>query len=514
MNKKFYITSAISYPNGAPHIGHAYEFVCADAIARFKRLDGFDVRFQIGTDVHGQKMWQTARHLGISVRQLSDQNSDVFQKMADIFSISYDRFIRTSDLDHHTASQSIWNTLMKNGDIYKNVYSGWYSVLDESYYEEHETYRDNNGIRFGLQDTPVEWIEEESYFFRLSSYGDKLLRFYEENPDFIAPKIRRNEIISFVKGGLKDLSISRTTFDWGIKVPGDQAHIMYVWLDALTNYITGVGYPYSDSPLWSYWPADVHIIGKDIIRFHAVYWPAFLMSAGIELPKKIYAHGHLLKNSQKISKSSRNGVDPIEMIDLYGVDPLRYFLLRNIRFGSDGNYTHEEIVNQTNAGLSNNFGNLAQRSLSMVFKSLDGKFSESGLPNLQDTILLELSDTMLSKCREQVDLYQPNVALDVIWSVLDETNRYFNEQAPWNLKKKDKERMGTVLYVTSEVVRQVAILSQAFLPDSATRCLDQLNIPRNERSFAHLGIKSRLSRDTIIEKPKGLFPRFLATVYD
>ena len=509
MNKNYYITSAISYPNGAPHIGHAYEFICCDAIARFKRLDGFNTLFQIGTDVHGQKMWQTARDLGISAKELADKNSDEFQRMTDLLDVSYDRFIRTSDDDHHASCQAIWKAMEANGDIYKDVYSGWYSVRDEAYYDEDETSVNDDGVRLGPQGTPVEWVDEESYFFRLSAYGDKLLALYENQPDFILPNSRRNEIVSFVKSGLNDLSISRTTFDWGVKVPGDEKHVMYVWVDALTNYITGAGYPDTSSDLWGHWPADLHIIGKDITRFHAIYWPAFLMSAGIELPKKVYGHGFLLSNGEKMSKSLGNVESPFGMADEYGVDQLRYYCLRMVRFGSDGSYSHQDIVNHTNADLANNFGNLSQRSLSMIFKNLDGAVGGAGSLTEEDTSLLALADGTLEKCRVAIDETSPNSALDAVWHVLDEANKYFDEQAPWGLKKTAPKRMQTVLYVTAEVVRQVAILCQAFIPQSAAKILDQLKIDASQRSFAHLGADNRLDTATVIEKPEGVFPRYV-----
>ena len=510
MSKPYYITTAISYPNGAPHIGHAYEFVCADAIARFKRLDGIETRFQIGTDVHGQKMWQTARDLNVSPKELADKNSDVFQNMTDVLNVSYDRFIRTSDADHHKASQAIWQAMADNGDIYKDTYSGWYSVRDEAYYDESETTLNDDEVRIGPQGTPVEWVDEESYFFRLSKYEDKLLKLYEEQADYISPQSRKNEIVSFVKGGLRDLSISRTTFDWGVKVPGDEKHVMYVWVDALTNYITGAGYPDTDSEFWKFWPCDVHIIGKDITRFHAVYWPAFLMSAGIELPKQVFGHGFLLNKGEKMSKSTGNVVDPFQMAELYGVDQLRYFFLREVRFGSDGSYSHEDIVNHTNADLANNFGNLAQRSLSMIFKNLDGKVGGVAADlSDDDKQLLAIADSAVEKCRDAIDRVVPNEALDAVWHVLDEANKYFDEQAPWGLKKTDPEKMQTVLYVTAEVVRQVAILCQAFLPQSAAKLLDQLKIDENARQFENLGEGGRLASSTVIEKPEGVFPRFV-----
>jgi methionyl-tRNA synthetase len=509
MTQRYYITTAISYPNGAPHIGHAYEFICADAIARFKRLDGFETRFQIGTDVHGQKMWQTARDLGVTARQLADKNSDEFQRMTDVLNISYDRFIRTSDDDHHHASQAIWKAMDANGDIYKDVYSGWYSVRDEAYYEEEETTVGEDGSRTGPQGTPVEWVDEESYFFRLSAYADKLIELYDTVPDYILPKSRRNEIVSFVKGGLRDLSISRTTFDWGVKVPGNEKHVMYVWVDALTNYITGAGYPNTDSELWKFWPADLHVIGKDITRFHAVYWPAFLMSAGIALPKKVFGHGFLLSNGEKMSKSLGNVESPFGMAEEYGVDQLRYYCLRMVRFGSDGSYSHEDIVNHTNADLANNFGNLAQRSMSMIFKNQDGAVGGAGELQADDETLLSLADAMLDACRKAIDATCPNEALDAIWHVLDEANRYFDEQAPWGLKKTDPQRMQTVLYVTAEIVRQVGILCQSFMPESAGKVLDQLKVSSERRQFANLGPTGRLDAGTVIDKPEGVFPRYV-----
>lgn len=513
MTQRYYITTAISYPNGAPHIGHAYEFICADAIARFKRLDGYDTLFQIGTDVHGQKMWQTARDLGITAKELADRNSDEFQRMTDLFDISYDRFIRTSDDDHHVSSQAIWKAMEANGDVYKDVYSGWYSVRDEAYYEEDETQVNDDGVRIGPQGTPVEWVDEESYFFRLSAYEDKLLELYETCPDFILPKSRRNEITSFVKGGLNDLSISRTTFDWGVKVPGDEKHVMYVWVDALTNYITGAGYPDTGSDKWNYWPADLHVIGKDITRFHAIYWPAFLMSAGIEVPKKVFGHGFLLNNGEKMSKSVGNVESPFGMAEEYGVDQVRYYCQRMVRFGSDGSYSHSDIVNHTNADLANNFGNLAQRSLSMIFKNLEGQVTGvdgAGVLTSEDSALLALADGLLEKCRTAIDTTSPNEALDAIWHVLDEANKYFDEQAPWGLKKTDPARMATVLNVTAEIVRQVSILCQAFIPGSAGKLLDQLKIDPTNRQFDSLGAAGRLGA-TEIDKPEGVFPRYVET---
>src|SRR6187551_1654783 len=366
MGEPFYITTAISYPNGAPHIGHAYEAIAADVIARFQRSLGRDVRFQTGTDEHGLKMAQAARAEGVDPPAFADKMSRLFQEMCDILEVSYDRFIRTSDPAHHRASQAIWTAMAERGDLYLGRYEGWYSVRDEAYYDGSELVGGEGEEKLSPQGTPVEWTVEESWFFRLSAYQEKLLVHYQANPDFIRPESRRNEILRFVEGGLSDLSISRTSFDWGVKSPGSEGHVMYVWLDALTNYITGLGYP-DDTELWRrYWPADLHLIGKDVVRFHAVYWPAFLMSAGIALPKQVYGHGFLLSRGEKMSKSVGNVVDPMVLADRFGVDALRYFLLREVPFGQDGSYSAEAIVNRANAELANSFGNLAQRTLSMI----------------------------------------------------------------------------------------------------------------------------------------------------
>lgn len=507
----FYITTAISYPNGAPHIGHAYEALATDTIARFKRLDGYDVYFLTGTDEHGQKMLQTARKEGVTVSELADRNAARFRDMVGALNCSNDDFIRTTEPRHIQASQAIWKSMAasSNGDIYKNTYSGWYSVRDEAYYAEDETEVRPDGVRYGPQGTPVEWIEEDSYFFRLSAYQDRLLEHYENNPDFIGPDERRNEVVSFVKSGLKDLSVSRTTFDWGVKVPGDDAHVMYVWVDALTNYITGVGFPDENSPLWRYWPADVHIIGKDIVRFHAVYWPAFLMSAGIELPKRVFGHGFLFNRGEKMSKSTGNVVDPFGMIEKYGVDPVRYFFLREVSFGQDGSYSHEAIVNRINADLANDLGNLAQRSLSMVYKHCDAQVPNPGAFTDEDKAILAAADALLESSRAAMSKFAMNRMLESIWQVVADTNRYFAAQEPWALRKSDPARMATVMYVTMEAVRQVATLAQAVMPDSAAKLLDLLGVAADNRDFASLGEDGRLVPGTALPEPQGVFPRYV-----
>lgn len=505
----FYITTAISYPNGAPHIGHAYELIATDAMARFKRLDGFDTFFLTGVDEHGLKMLKTARDLGITTQELADKNTARFQEMASVLNASNDDYIRTTQPRHHKASVEIWNRMAAAGDIYKNTYSGWYSIRDEAYYGEDEVTTNDDGIKVGGQGTPVEWVEEDSYFFKLSAYQDRLLAHFEAHPEFIGPAERRNEIVSFVKSGLRDLSISRTTFDWGVKVPNDPDHVMYVWVDALTNYITATGFPDENADRAGFWPADVHVIGKDIIRFHAVYWPAFLMSAGLPLPKRVYAHGFLFNRGEKMSKSVGNVVDPFSLVDTYGIDALRYFLLREVPFGRDGSYSHEAIVARMNADLANDLGNLAQRSLSMVFKNLDGALNEPAELSEADSAILEQVRALLPICREAMDIQAPHSALNAIWTVVSEANRYFAAQEPWALKKTDPERMAAVLYVTAEIIRRVAILVQPFMPASAEKLLDALSVPTDARGFEQLDPSFTLASGTTIEKPEGVFPRFV-----
>jgi methionyl-tRNA synthetase len=506
---KFYITTAISYPNGAPHIGHAYEALATDAIARFMRLDGHDVYFLTGTDEHGIKMKQTAGRENLEPRQLADRNAPLFQKMVAALGCSNDDFIRTTEPRHYAASQEIWRRMAKRGDIYKDSYAGWYSVRDEAYYAESETEVRADSVRYGPQGTPVEWVEEESYFFRLSAYQDRLLAFYEANPDFIGPEERRNEVVSFVKGGLKDLSISRTTFDWGIPVPDDPKHVMYVWVDALTNYITGVGFPDEQSPLWHYWPADLHVIGKDIVRFHAVYWPAFLWSAGLEPPKRVFAHGFLFNRGEKMSKSVGNVVDPMTMLETYGRDAVRYFFLREVPFGQDGNYSHEAIVQRMNADLANGIGNLAQRSLSMIAKNCGGVLPEIKALSEEDRKILADTDALLPRCRVAMKTQQLHQVLNAVWAVVGDADRYFAGAAPWALKKTDPDRMGAVLAVTAEVVRQLAILASPAMPDAMSRLLDLLAVPADRRDFAALGQAGWLVAGTRLPEPQAIFPRFV-----
>jgi methionyl-tRNA synthetase len=506
---RFYITTAIAYPNGTPHIGHAYEAIATDALARFQRLDGKDVFFLTGTDEHGLKMVQTAEAEGLPTADLATRNAGRFRAMDERLNVSFNRFIRTTEEQHHRATQEIWRRMEKNGDIYLDSYSGWYSVRDEAYYAEEETTLGENGVRLGPQGTPVEWVEEKTYFFRLSAYQDKLLALYESQPDFIGPDARKNEVVSFVKSGLRDLSISRTTFDWGVKVPEAPEHVMYVWVDALTNYITGVGFPDESDPNWPYWPADLHIIGKDIIRFHAVYWPAFLMSAGIPVQKRVYAHGFLFNRGEKMSKSVGNVVDPFNLADQYGVDQIRYFFLREVPFGQDGNYSHEAIVARINADLANGLGNLAQRSLSMIAKQLGGVLPEPGPFSESDKAMLAEADAMIGAARNAIATQQIHQCLNTVWSVIAEGDRYFAGEAPWALAKTDPARQKTVLYVTAEVVRQIAILTLPVMPAASAKLLDSLGIPESERNFAALGGAMRIAPGTVLPAPQAVFPRYI-----
>jgi methionyl-tRNA synthetase len=506
----YFVTTPIFYPNGIPHIGHAYTAMVTDAIARFQRLDGFDVRFLTGTDEHGLKMQQTAVAEGLTPLALADRNSARFRDMMTALNISYDDYIRTTEPRHERACQALWRAIEKNGDIYLGKYAGWYSVRQEAYFDETETTVDADGVRREPLGSPVEWTEEETYFFRLSAYQDKLLALYADVPDFVLPRERLNEVASFVRGGLQDLSVSRTTFDWGIKVPGSPSHVMYVWLDALTNYITAAGYPDVESAEFQrYWPANLHVTGKDIVRFHAVYWPAFLMSAGVEVPQRVFSHGFLLNRGEKMSKSVGNVVDPFAMAAQYGVDQVRYFFMREVSFGQDGSYNHEAIVARTNADLANDLGNLAQRSLSMIAKQLGGVLPEPGAFADNDKAILAQADAMLEASRSAMATQQIHQWLNAVWAVVAEANRYFAGEAPWALAKTDPARQKTVLYVTAEVVRQIAILAQPVMPQASSKLLDSLGIPAFSRTFAALGSATRIASGIILPAPIGVFPRYV-----
>ena len=508
MQKNFYISTAISYPNGPPHIGHAYEVIAADAIARYRRLSGDNVLFSTGTDDHGQKMFQTARDQGKTAQALADELTPVFRAMARRLSCSHDDFIRTSEQRHYKGVQAIWTAVAANGDIYKDSYTGWYSVRDEAFYTESELETDGNGSKISPQGTPVEWLEEESYFFRLSDYQDRLLQFYKHNPQFIQPETRRNEIIKFVEGGLRDLSVSRTAFDWGVPVPDDPDHVIYVWMDALTNYLTVTGYPDTNCETYNdFWPAALHIIGKDITRFHAVYWPAFLMSAGLPVPQQIFAHGFLTVKGEKMSKSLGNVLDPFVLAEHYGADAVRYFFLREVPFGRDGGFSDTAIVNRVNADLANDLGNLAQRSLSMIAKNFGGKIPEPQGLSGDDRKLLDMADALSANTQTAMAKFEIHNYLALVFEAVSEANRYFAGAEPWALKKTDPARMGTVLYCAAEMVRQAALLVQPVVPEGAAKLLDYLGVDPNHREFFFLGADHRLVPGTELPAPSAVFPR-------
>jgi methionyl-tRNA synthetase len=506
---QFYITTPIFYPNGAPHIGHGYTAIATDAIARFERLDGKDVFHLTGTDEHGLKMKQTALKDGITPIQLADKNSAQFRDLMAVLGTAHDDFIRTTEPRHYEACQELWRRMEAAGDIYLNTYGGWYSVRQEAFFDEAETTVGEDGVRREPLGSPVEWTEEESYFFRLSKYQDKLLAHYAAHPDFILPPERRNEVVSFVQGGLQDLSISRGTLDWGVPVPSNPKHVMYVWTDALTNYVTATGVlNKGDNPRKKYWPAQVHIIGKDIVRFHAVYWPAFLMSAGVALPERVFAHGFLFNRGEKMSKSVGNVVDPFDLVKAYGRDAVRYFFLREATFGHDGSYSHDAIVTRMNADLANGLGNLAQRSLSMIAKNFGGVVPTPGPLSDADKAILATADALYGKARAAMDHQAIKAWLDAVWAAIGDGDRYFASEKPFD-KAHSLERKGTILYVTAEVVRQLAILVQPAMPESAGKLLDLLGQTADQRSFRALGAHHRLHAGLTLPAPTGVFPRYV-----
>lgn len=511
MAETYYITTAISYPNGRPHIGHAYEAIAADVVARFQRQMGKDVRFQTGTDEHGLKMAQKARELGQTPVQLADEISQYFIDMCDGLNVSYDVFQRTTEPRHHLASQELWRRMEAAGDLYLDRYEGWYSIRDEAYYDESELVAGEGGDKLSPQGTPVEWTVEESWFFRLSKYAEPLLKLYAEQPDFLRPDSRRNEILRFVEGGLRDLSVSRTSFDWGVKVPGSDGHVMYVWVDALTNYLTGLGFPDEGGDFAKYWPASLHLIGKDITRFHTIYWPAFLMSANIALPKQVFSHGFLLNRGQKESKSLGNVTDPMSLADQYGVDVLRYFLMREVAFGQDGSYSPEAIVMRGNTELGNAFGNLAQRTLGFIAKNLEGYLPAIHGHDPADAELFAVVDkavrTEIPAAFEGLALQQ---GIDSWLQAVFACNAYIDAQAPWTLRKTDPDRMETVLATLYICIAQLAVGIAPVIPDSAARLLNTMGIPADNRGYASVGAHwySPLAESGFqIVAPAPLFPR-------
>ena len=506
--KRYYITTPIYYVNDAPHIGHAYTTLACDALARFKRLDGYDVKFLTGTDEHGQKVEKSASLAGMEPQAFTDKVSKNFRDLAGVMNYSNDDFIRTTEHRHTVACQDLWRRLVDSGQIYLGTYAGWYSVRDEAFYRDEELVAGPNGAKVAPSGAPVEWVEEPSYFFCLSAWRDRLLGMYEENPDCVLPASRRNEVISFVSGGLNDLSVSRTSFGWGVPVPGDADHIIYVWLDALTNYVTAVGYPETETGEYAaYWPADLHMVGKDILRFHAVYWPAFLMAAGLEPPKRVFAHGWWTNEGAKISKSLGNIIDPVQLVERYGLDPVRYFLLREVPFGNDGDFSRRAIVGRVNGDLANDFGNLAQRVLSMINTSCAGAVPQPGPFGDDDDGLLAAAHGLITGMRVSMEVQAFHEALEKMWAVVRAANAYVDRQAPWSLKRSDTGRMNTVLYVLAEVIRHLAVLAQPFMPVSAGRLLDQVAVADGDRTFARLGPGGALKPGWALPKPQGVFPR-------
>jgi methionyl-tRNA synthetase len=505
----FYITTPIYYVNGDPHLGHVYTTTATDVVARFKRLAGYDVHFLTGTDEHGQKVMQSAEKAGVTPQQFAD---DVAQKFIDVlepFQISNDDFIRTTEARHKETCQYLWKQLEEAGDIYLDKYAGWYAVRDEAYYGEDELEDGpDEHTKIAPSGAECKWVEEESYFFRLSKYQDRLLEFYKTNPDFIGPKSSRNEITSFVEAGLTDLSISRTTFDWGVRVPGNDRHVMYVWIDALTNYISALGYGREDNTLFQkFWPADCHVVGKEITRFHAIYWPAFMMSAGLPCPKKIYANGWWVVEGQKMSKSLGNVITPETLLDTYGSDGARYALMSLLPFGNDGNFVHENAINKINGDLANGLGNLAQRSLSMIAKNCDGQVPQKGDFTPDDKGVLDKLYALPEGCEVHIDAMQIHKYLEAVWGVVNDANAYIDTQAPWKLKKEDPDRMATVLYVLAEVIRGVAIMAQPVVPSGAAAILDQLAVMEHQRDFSWLSAAHALTSGTVLPAPQGVFPR-------
>jgi len=507
MKPTFYLTTPIYYVNGAPHIGHAYTSIAADVLARWKRLDGYDVFFLTGTDEHGQKVEKAAEAAGLAPQAFADRLSADFRAMGELVGMSNDDFIRTTEERHKRACAALWERLAERDQIYLGTYDGWYAVRDEAYYNEDELTKLSDGTFLAPTGAPVEWVREPSYFFRLSTWGAKLLDLYDAEPDFVGPSARRNEVTAFVRAGLTDLSISRTSFSWGVKVPGDEAHVMYVWLDALTNYLTAVGYPDEGAAKWRYWPADVHLVGKDIVRFHAIYWPAFLMAAGLPVPKRVFSHGWWTIEGEKMSKSIGNVIAPADLIEEFGLDAVRFFLMREIPFGGDGDFKRRALISRLNVELANDLGNLAQRSLSLIAKNCGGLLPSTGEITEDDQTLLDGAGALTSEMRVRLDKLAFSDALEAAWKLIRASNSYIDRQAPWALRRTDPARMNTVLRVLVDVLRAIATNLQPFMPGAMAKMLDQLGVPANAHGFADLAVP--LATGSHLPPPQGVFPRFV-----
>lgn len=499
-SKSKYVTTPIYYVNDVPHVGHSYTDIAADVWARFMRLDGHNTMFLTGTDEHGQKVDQAAAKKGVSPQAFTDEVSERFQELTPLLNLSNDDFIRTTQPRHQKAVQAMWNTLKDKGQIYLDSYAGWYAVRDEAYYAETD-------IKDGKAPTgaPVEWVEEPSYFFKLSEWQDKLIEYYEANPECIVPKSRYNEVMSFVKGGLRDLSVSRTSFKWGVPVPNDPDHVIYVWIDALTNYISALGFPDQDSDKFKeFWPNSTHIIGKDILKFHAVYWPAMMMAAGLQPPKKIVAHGWWTIEGQKMSKSLGNAVNPHDAVEEFGLDAFRFFLLREVPFGNDGDYSRAAFIRRTNTNLSNDLGNLVQRVFSMIYKNCDEKIPENHGLIESDTTLIQSSTQCIEVIRPLYEAFQFSKVLEQIWEVIAQANRYVDEQAPWALRKTDPARMNTVLFTLATTIRNIALLVEPFMPDASKKILELVDAGDAD----YKSLNSPLKPGNPVKKPEPIFPRF------
>ena len=510
MAKPYYITTPIFYVNGDPHIGHAYTAIAADVLARFKRLDGYNVHFLSGTDEHGQKVEKAARDAGQDPQAFTDGFSAKFRDMEQRLGCSTDDFIRTTEPRHKEGVTALWKVLAERDQIYLGHYEGWYAVRDEDFYSADELTTLPDGTKLAPTGAPVEWVREPNYLFRLSRWQDALLQHYEENPDFVGPASKRNEMLSFIRGGLNDLSVSRSSFTWGIPVPNDPGHVMYVWLDALANYISALGYPNMETAAWQFWPADLHLVGKDILRFHAVYWPAFLMAAGLPVPKRIFGHGWWTVEGAKMSKSVGNVIDPLALVERYGLDPVRFFLLREVPFGNDGDFSPKSLISRMNTELANGVGNLCQRSVSLIASNCGGILPDTQPPTEDDAALLAQAQALPGLVRARMDRQALNDALEEIWKVVRAGNEYIDRQAPWKLKKSDFNRMEAVLRVLVDVIRPIATLLQPFMPESMSRMLDQIGVPLEARDLAAL--ETPLGSGVTLPAPSGVFPRYVEKV--
>jgi len=508
MRKSYYITTPIYYPSAKPHMGHAYSSIVADFFARFKRIQGFDVFFLTGTDEHGQKIQRAAENKKMDPKSFCDEISKTFFNLSKTLNLTNNDFIRTTEDRHKKSVTELWNLLEKKNEIYLSKYSGWYSVSDEAFYNEDEIDEVEDIKISKTSGSQVEWVEEESYFFKLSKWQEPLLEFYSKNPDFILPKSRKNEVISFVKSGLKDLSVSRKSFSWGIKVPSNKDHVIYVWLDALTNYISALNFPNTSDQLYkNFWPASLHLIGKDILRFHAVYWPAFLLAANIPPPKRVYGHGWILSNEEKMSKSKGNILDPLEIIDKYGIDSLRYYLIKEVSFGNDGNISKKKLEDCINSDLANNYGNLCQRVISFNEKNLNLKIPENYNFLKDDIIILDNYKNNFNNLIKFIDSQDINSYVNFIQEQLFKANKYFNDQEPWKIKS-DNQRLNTILYVSLELIRKISILMYPIMPATSLKVLKIFKIIEKDIDFNSIKSNEILKTNDDIEKISILFKKF------